>query len=57
MRKRHKKKEYRHRLFMAVAASLGYYMLARSRGLDGDVQLNRYKQLGRTLKEYDEAHK
>lgn len=42
---------------MAVAASLGYYMLARSRGFDGDVQLNRYKQLGRTLKEYDEAHK
>lgn len=42
---------------MAVAASLGYYMLARSRSLDGDVQLNRYKQLGRTLKEYDEAHK
>ena len=40
---------------MAVAASLGYYMYARSNGLDGEVQLKRYKMLGRALQEYDEA--
>ncbi|MBO4550240.1 MAG: hypothetical protein J5733_05870 [Bacteroidaceae bacterium] len=45
--------EYRDRLLKAVAHALGRYMAERFMGRDAEVQLRRYKRLGKALEEYD----
>ena len=45
--------EYRNRLMKAVAHALGRYMAERFMGRDAEVQLRRYKRLGKDLEEYD----
>lgn len=49
-------KDYRYRLWQATVRAFGLYMGFRVNGLDGEVQLQRYKLLDRKLKEYDENH-
>ena len=45
--------QYRKRLWKAVTHALGLYMGFRVNGLDGGVQLKRYKILAAKLEEYD----
>ena len=45
--------EYREKLVRTIAHALGSYMAARFMGEDAEVQLQRYKRLGKALEDYD----
>ena len=49
--------EYRDRLLKAVAHALGRYMAERFMCKDAEVQLRRYKRLGKALEDYDKTSK